>query len=87
MNVPVHLRDLHQTLTAQASPALVDVVLRGRGESLERLNRDSVTAYVDLKGLGLGEYSLTVHADPPDEAGVTAIDPATVKVSISGVRD
>lgn len=85
--VPVHLRNLHQTLTAQASPALVDVVLRGSRQALDRLNPDSVTAYVELKGLGLGEYSLTVHADPPAQAGVTAIDPATVKVSISGVRD
>jgi YbbR domain-containing protein len=87
LNRPVHLLRLHPTLTAQADPPIVEVVLRGNREALGRLNADDVTAYVDLNGLGVGEYSLTVRADPPAQAGVTAINPPTIKVSIAGGRD
>jgi YbbR domain-containing protein len=87
INVPVHLQHVHAALTAQASPAVVEVVLRGSREALSAVKDDEVTAYVDVSGLGVGEYMLTVHADHPAQAGVTAINPDSVKVSVSGGRD
>ena len=84
---PVHLRDLHPALTARATPSSVNVVLRGSRDAVARFTNDSVNAYVDVKGLGAGEYSLVVHVDPPPLVGVSAIDPQTVKVSITGARD
>jgi YbbR domain-containing protein len=85
-NRPVLLRNLHQSLTAQAVPPVVDVVLRGR-DGLDRIAVDQVVASADLAGLGAGQYSLTVQVDAPPEAGVARIDPPVVHLSISSARD
>jgi YbbR domain-containing protein len=85
-NRAVHLRNLEAGLTGQVVPSSVDVDLRGSRESLGRVAADDVAAYVDLTGLGAGQYSLTVHADAPGEVGVTTISPMTVQVRISRVQ-
>jgi YbbR domain-containing protein len=79
---PVHLRNLATNLTAEAAPATVDVTIRGSRDALSRVEADDIAAYVDLAGLGAGQYSLTVRADPSLEAGVTHVEPATVQVRI-----
>lgn len=86
-NRPVHLRNLGAHLSAQAMPVVVDVGLRGSRESLSRLDSDAVTAYIDVAGLGAGDYMLAVHAEASDQAGVTHIDPPTVKVRIASAKD
>ena len=83
---PVHLRNLGQNLTAQALPGTVDVQVRGSRATLERVAPDDVAAYIDLAGLGSGQYTLTVHADATGDAGVTRIAPAAVQVRISSAR-
>jgi YbbR domain-containing protein len=84
---PVHLRNIPGTLEAKAIPSAVDMTLRGSREALARVEADDIVAYVDLAGLGPGEYSLTVHADSSPEAGVTRIEPSSVQVQIiSGKR-
>jgi YbbR domain-containing protein len=85
-NRPVHLRNLLPNLTAEASPTAVDVTVRGSREILSRFDVDEAVAYVDLAGLGAGQYQLTVHADASREAGVTHIEPTTVQVRIAGVK-
>jgi len=80
---PVHLRNVGPNLIAQASPALVDVTLRGSRDALAQLRADEITAYVDLGGLGAGQYSLDVHADAGRDAGITRMEPALVLVRIS----
>ena len=62
-NRPVRLRNLGSHLAAQAMPVVVDVGLRGSRESLARVESEAVTAYVDVSGLGAGDYMLAVHAD------------------------
>jgi hypothetical protein len=79
---PVHLRNLPGTLEAQAIPSAVNLALRGSREALARVEADDIVAYVDLAGLGPGEYSLTVHADSSPEVGVTRIEPTSVQVRI-----
>ncbi len=79
---PVHLRNLAPHLSAEATPNVVDVTVRGSREELRKLEADAVSAYVDLAGLGVGEYTLTVRAETSIEAGVTHVDPATVSVRI-----
>jgi YbbR domain-containing protein len=83
---PVQLRNLHQLLTAQAVPSVVDVVLRGR-ESVDRMAADRVAAYADLAGLGVGQYALTVQATAPADVGVVAVTPQVVQVTIASARD
>ena len=80
---PVHLRNVAPNLEAQAIPSAVGLTLRGSREALARVDPDDIVAYVDLGGLGPGQYSLTVHADSSPEAGVTRIEPSSVQVRIS----
>jgi len=84
---PVLLRSLNPNLTAQAKPAVVDVVLRGSREGVGRVASDEVVAFVDLEGLGVGEYSLTVHIESPADAGVASVEPQTVQVNIDRARN
>jgi len=84
-NRPVHLRNVPPNLTAAASPTSVDVTLRGSREVINRFEPDEAVAYVDLAGLGAGQYQLTVHADAAHDAGVTRIEPTTVQIRIAGV--
>jgi YbbR domain-containing protein len=86
-NRPVHLRDLAPSLDGQAVPTAVDVTLRGSREVLNRVDADEIVAYVNLSGLGAGDYTLTVHSDALHDAGVVRIEPESVKVRIaSGKR-
>lgn len=82
-NRPVHLRSLSPGLTAQADPTGVDVMLRGSRDALGRFEADELVAFVDLTGLGAGEYQLSVKADAARNVGVTRIEPATVQVRIT----
>jgi hypothetical protein len=54
---------------------------------LNRVLADDVNAWIDLSGLGAGEYTQTPRADASQDAGVVRIEPSTVKVRItSGQR-
>jgi YbbR domain-containing protein len=82
-NQPVHLRNLAANLQAEAVPAGVDLTVRGNRDTLGRVAADDLTAFIDLAGLGPGQYSLTVHADSSRDAGVTRVTPDSVQVRIS----
>jgi len=84
---PVHLRNLAANLTAMVVPSEVDVTLRGNREALSRIQPDDATAFVDLTGLGAGEYTLTVYADSSRDAGVARIEPAVLQVRITSARN
>jgi YbbR domain-containing protein len=84
---PVHLRNLSPNLTATAMPPVVNVTVRGDQETLSRMEPDDATAFVDLAGLGAGEYMLTVRAESSRDAGVTRIEPAAVQVRITSATD
>jgi YbbR-like protein len=82
-NRPVHLRNVAPNLIAQAEPPVVAIMVRGSRETLGRVGADEVDAYVDVGGLGAGQYVLNVHADAGREAGVTRIEPSLVQVRIT----
>jgi YbbR domain-containing protein len=82
-NRPVHLRNLGATLQAEAEPAAVDLTVRGNRDALSHVDADDIVAFIDLAGLGPGQYTLDVHADSSPEAGVTRIAPASVQVRIT----
>jgi YbbR domain-containing protein len=81
-DVPVRYRNLTQGLRANISPQLVLVNVRGSKEGLADVRGDGVQAFVDLAGLGSGQYNLRVQVDPSESFGVIAIDPAIVLVTI-----
>ncbi len=82
----VHLRGAAPSLLAQSVPASVDVVLRGTTQSLALLKPDAIVAFVDLAGLGTGEYTLGVQVDTLQGAGVARITPETVTVRITSAK-
>ena len=82
-NRPVHLRNLGAALQAEAEPSAVDLTLRGNREALNRVAADDIMAFIDLAGLGPGQYTLDVHADSSPEAGVTRVAPSSVQVRIT----
>lgn len=81
-NEPVHLRHLGAGLQAESVPPAVDLTVRGNRETLSHVAADDIAAFVDLAGLGPGQYSLTVHADSSRDAGVTRVNPESVQVRI-----
>jgi YbbR domain-containing protein len=85
-NRPIHLRNVPAHLTAKAEPAVVEVTMRGSREALGRIEPDEVVAYIDVAGLGVGQYQLSVHVDATRDAGVTHMEPSTVQVWIASVR-
>ena len=70
-------------IQAEAVPAAVDLTLRGSRDALRIVGADEVVAFIDLAGLGPGEYVLTIHADSPADTGVTDVSPESVKVRIT----
>lgn len=80
--VPVRWRNLGTGLRAQVVPSLARVSVRGRHEALSPLRADTIEAFVDLAGLGPGQYNLRVQVDPPQTFGVSGINPAVVDVTI-----
>jgi YbbR domain-containing protein len=84
---PIHFRNLGANLMATVNPSEVDVTLRGDREALSRLQPDDATAFVDLEGLGVGRYTLTVHAESSREAGVSRLEPASIQVQITSAKN
>jgi len=84
---PVRLRGLGARLSAQVTPSAVDVGLRGSRDIINKVDPENVHAFVDLGGLGEGEYTLVVHTETPEHAGVTRVDPAMVQVRIASVKN
>lgn len=80
--VPVHLRNVTPGLTAQALPPVVSVRVRGSQQALAKLRGNSVAAFVDLAGLGVGVYELPVRVDPTTGFGVVGMRPAVVQILV-----
>jgi len=81
-DVPVRARNLGNRLKAQIAPTAVKVTIRGGRGPLAAVRSDAIQAFVDLAGLGTGQYNLRVQVDPAQDYGVTAIDPAVVSITI-----
>jgi YbbR domain-containing protein len=81
-NVPVRMRGIGRSRTAETVPSLVSVSTRGPKDALDRLEAGAIAAYVDLAGLGPGRYNLPVRVEPPQNVEVLQTDPATVRVRI-----
>jgi YbbR domain-containing protein len=86
-NRPVRLRDLAANLTAQASPTEVDVLVRGSRDGVSRLNAEDVVPFVDLKGLGAGDYALAVHVDAVADANVARVAPDTIRLRLTPTKE
>jgi YbbR domain-containing protein len=81
-DVPIRWRNLAAGLSAQLSPNLTNITVRGTKELVAGLRADAILAYVDLAGLGAGRYNLRVQVDQTERFGADTIDPPIVTVTI-----
>ena len=81
-DVPIRWRNLPAGLSAQLSPNLTNITVRGTKELVDGLRPDAILAYIDLAGLGAGRYNLRVQVDQTERFGVDTIDPPLVAVTI-----
>ena len=81
-NVPVRWRNLGGGLSARIQPSVTRVTIRGRLPALDNVRAEAIDAFVDLAGLGPGQYNLRVQIDPTQNFGVSATDPSVVQVTI-----
>ena len=85
--VLVRARNLGSGLAApRISPGSVALSIRGRREALSGVDATSVDAFVDLAGLGPGQYNLRVQVDPSQHFGVSEINPAVVGVTLRAIK-
>ena len=80
--IPVKVVNLATRLKAELSPGTVDVDLRGTSDALRRIEPASVTGFVDVAGLGPGRYNLPVRTEPPEDVGLSRIEPPAIQVRI-----
>ena len=80
--VPIRARNLGSGLSARVQPTVTRVTVRGRRQALEAMRTEAIDAFVDLAGLGPGQYNLRVQVDPTQNFGVSSTDPAVVQVTI-----
>jgi hypothetical protein len=55
---------------------------RGTKISVDKLKESSVVAYVDLDGVGEGDYGLPVRLEPTPGIGLDQVEPAIVRIYV-----
>jgi YbbR domain-containing protein len=80
--VPIRWRNLNPGLAARVRPLTTTVTVRGLPDAVEIMRAETIDAFVDLAGLGPGQYNLRVQFDPTERFGVSATEPAVVQVTI-----
>ncbi len=82
IGVPVHFRQVPVRLSAQAVPAAIAVRIRGPKDIVERLQVDNIDAYIDMAGLGVGQYTLPVRVHLAPTVTAVRIEPPQVRVHL-----
>ena len=82
LNVPVRLRNLATGLRAEVTPPTVKVRARGGQSTIDKLKDNSVVAFVDLDGIGEGDYGLPVRLEPSPGIGLDQLDPAVIHIHV-----
>jgi len=81
--VPIGVRNAGRGASARVAPAVLTVAVRGPQDVVEALRPEAVAAFVDLAGLGPGQYNnRPVRVDPEKDVVVVRTEPATVQVRI-----
>lgn len=81
-DVPIRWRNLAAGLSARVTPRSATVTVRGQRGAIDAMRAETIDAFVDLAGLGPGQYNLRVQFDPTESFGVSATEPAVVQVTI-----
>jgi YbbR domain-containing protein len=80
--VAVRARNLEPGLRVTITPPTVRVRVRGTEQAIARIGAASIVAYVDLGGIGRGDYGLPVRLEPTASVGVDQLDPTIVSIHV-----
>ena len=80
--LPVTLKNVGAGVQAVVSPTRVTVTVRGSREALGALAETQVAAWVDVNGLGPGQYKLPVRVDLPMMVDLAKVTPEAVEVRV-----
>ena len=80
--VPVRIRNVAAGLSVTITPPSVKVRVRGTKEAIAKIRDTSIVAYVDLEGIGRGDYGLAVRLEPAANVGVDQLDPTVVSIHV-----
>jgi YbbR domain-containing protein len=80
--IPVTARNVGAGRQFQTEPSAVAVTLRGSRAALARLDAATVTAWIDVAGLGPGRHQVPVRAEVGGTLTTVAVKPASVAVLI-----
>jgi YbbR domain-containing protein len=80
--VAVRTRNLAAGLKATVTPPSVRVRVRGSKEAISKIRDTSIVAYVDLEGIGRGDYGLPVRLEPAANVGIDQLDPTIVNIHV-----
>jgi len=80
--MPVAMKNEGAGVQAVVSPTRVTITVRGSRETLGGFDEKQLAAWVDLNGLGPGQYRLPVRVDTPTRVDVAKITPDTVEVRV-----
>jgi len=84
LNVPIAVSEIGTGLTADLSPATVDVILTGPLRVVESLTPEDVIVFISLSGLDIGSYLVEPQFDVLVElVTVESINPDTIEVIIT----
>jgi YbbR domain-containing protein len=82
LSVPVRARNLANGLLAEITPATVKLRVRGTKDAVSKITDASIVAYVDLQGIGEGDFGLPVRVEPFEGVGLDQLDPAIVHIHV-----
>ena len=82
LTVAVRLRNLGPGLAAEVLPPTVQVRARGTKEAMDKLKDASVVAFVDVDGIGEGDYGLPVRLEPAPGIGIDKPSPTIVRIHV-----
>jgi hypothetical protein len=60
----------------------VKVRVRGTKDAVAKIRESTIVAYVDLEGIGQGDYGLPVRLEPTANVGVDQLDPTIVSIHV-----
>lgn len=80
--VPVQSRRLGAGLEVTLTPDVVTLVIRGPRERVDDLTAESILAYVELGGLGPGEFDVPIETTPLADVVLERAEPPDIHVRI-----
>jgi YbbR domain-containing protein len=80
--MPVTMKNVSAGVQAVVTPTRVTVTVRGSREELGALAETQLAAWVDVNGLGPGQYRLPVRVDMPMTVDLAKVSPEMVEVRV-----